>query len=33
MKNMKFGYDLEEDTLFLYLDEGSYDFSEFLTIQ
>ncbi|RBQ23687.1 hypothetical protein ALNOE001_07520 [Candidatus Methanobinarius endosymbioticus] len=31
MKNMKFDHDLENDSLFLYLDEEGYEFSEFLT--
>lgn len=31
MKNMRFDYDLKNDSLFLCLDEEGYEFSEFLT--
>jgi len=31
MKNMKFDYDCENDSLFLYWDNGVYEFSEFLS--
>ena len=31
MKHMKFDYDCENDSLFLFQDEGVYEFSEFLT--